>query len=315
MNPYPDDTFLARWLSNSLNEEERKAFEASPDYGRLIQVLSAMDRLAVPPLDHASLMARVKAGIETEKGRIVQMRKRRIWLSAAAAVIVLLIGTWIALRPVAPEILPMALQTGIGEQEQMALGEGSEVWLNAASELSFKVDDQTGNREAELTGEAHFTVSKGNPFQVKTHLGEINVLGTAFTVFARDSVMRVHCFEGKVWVQTIPGKSDSAHSDTLVKGQSVSYRSGMRLKSAHNRNQPEWMIGLANLKDVPLSEVIAEVERQFHVQIQTVGIDRNEIVDRIFTLEDRDTALEMAFGGKVKVDSISPGVYRLSPLK
>lgn len=97
------------------------------------------------------------------------------------------------------------IETPRGGQYQITLADGTKVWLNAASKLTYPSHFIGGSREVELVGEAYFEVapfaveSEKIPFLVKTAQQEIEVLGTQFNIkaYAEDNV-RTTLVEGAV---------------------------------------------------------------------------------------------------------------------
>ncbi|MDE5611659.1 MAG: FecR domain-containing protein, partial [Odoribacter sp.] len=71
-----------------------------------------------------------------------------------------------------------------GCEYQVVLADGTKVWLNAASELTYPVVFRGSERKVFLQGEGYFEVppDKERPFYVKTEEVELRVLGTAFNI-------------------------------------------------------------------------------------------------------------------------------------
>lgn len=79
------------------------------------------------------------------------------------------------------------LETPRGGQYQVALPDGTRVWLNASTRLYFPTVFKPGERKVQLSGEAYFEVKHdpANPFIVETATGtSLRVLGTSFNVSA-----------------------------------------------------------------------------------------------------------------------------------
>lgn len=76
------------------------------------------------------------------------------------------------------------IATQPGTHSKTILPDGSTVWLNAGSRLTYSKDFNTVTREVELSGEAYFDVTKDehHPFIIHTSTMHIKVLGTAFNV-------------------------------------------------------------------------------------------------------------------------------------
>ena len=96
-----------------------------------------------------------------------------------------------------------------GNAYELILADGTQVWLNAESELSYPTRFTGNTREVKLKGEAYFKVTKNaeQPFIVKTKEIDIRVLGTSFNVAAyqTDLTTSVTLVEGSVAVSTENG--------------------------------------------------------------------------------------------------------------
>ncbi|QXU39907.1 FecR family protein [Pedobacter sp. D749] len=95
------------------------------------------------------------------------------------------------------------LSTARGETYQVRLPDGSLVYLNAASSLTYTTSlIQNGQRIVTLSGEGYFEVAKDkqHPFIVKTGRQEVEVLGTHFNIssYADDEVEKTTLLEGSV---------------------------------------------------------------------------------------------------------------------
>lgn len=103
------------------------------------------------------------------------------------------------------------LQTGNGEQIQLILPDGSLVFLNAASKLTYPTSFIHQNtRKVELSGEAYFEIAKDSkhPFIVKTYnktnSQEVKVLGTHFNVsaYSDEQTITTTLLEGAVSIDS-----------------------------------------------------------------------------------------------------------------
>ena len=112
---------------------------------------------------------------------------RTTWLYAASILLCLVIG-WQAERLFTPqtESYPVIVETETGQQAKVKLPDGSSVWLNACSTLSYTTGNWKKERNVTLHGEAIFDVKSqnGKPFYVHTAHYKIKVLGTNFDVSA-----------------------------------------------------------------------------------------------------------------------------------
>ena len=162
-----------------------------------------------------------------------------------------------------------------GEQTVVQLPDRSTVTLNAESKLSYKPVSwfissishaSILSRNVRLEGEAFFEVIPGNRFSVHTGDKRVSVLGTSFNVQARTGVYRVTCLTGQVEVRTAqetallnPNMQATLHENKLKINSDIT----PSLATA-------WMQGKFVFVETPLQEVVAEVERQYNIQVTPV---------------------------------------------
>ena len=89
-----------------------------------------------------------------------------------------------------------------GQHAELYLADGTHVWLNSGSRLTFPGRFSKKVRHVELDGEGYFKVSSNikQPFIVGTNRCNIRVLGTEFNVLAyeKDSIWETALLEGAV---------------------------------------------------------------------------------------------------------------------
>lgn len=125
------------------------------------------------------------------------------------------------------------------DYQALVLPDGSEVYLNHHSRLSYEGDFEP--RTVHLEGEGFFKVVHGTtPFSVITPRGEITVLGTEFSVKSTSEAVAVDVKKGSVALRTAYDESQ------IKKGMKAVYKEGeqtvQRLKS--NREYRKWMRNL-----------------------------------------------------------------------
>lgn len=89
-----------------------------------------------------------------------------------------------------------------GKRSKISLPDGSQVWLNADSKLTYTEDFGEKKRELSLTGEAFFDVVKNpdKPFIIHVDKASVRVLGTSFNVksYSSDASIETSVVSGKV---------------------------------------------------------------------------------------------------------------------
>lgn len=171
----------------------------------------------------------------------------------------------------------MALTTPKGGQYQITLADGTHVWLNAASSLTYPVAFDGEKRVVSLQGEAYFEVSedKSKPFIVNTAKQRIEVLGTSFNINAYDNeeLTKTTLLSGTVQVNVAANGTTRGGSQILAPNQqSIVDDSG---KISVNKIDPyttiAWKDGLFNFHGLSIDESLKQVERWYDVKVAYEG--------------------------------------------
>ncbi|MBG9375313.1 FecR domain-containing protein [Panacibacter sp. DH6] len=143
---------------------------------------------------------------------VIQIRSRRKYfyaLSGVAAVLVIFIMAWMFTGTQRTSTPPekeakQNLVAENGSRTRTILPDGSTVWLNAGSHVTYDKDFTGKTREVTLDGEAYFDVVKlpDRPFVVHVSGYDIRVLGTAFNVksYVTDKTVETTLIRGLVQV-------------------------------------------------------------------------------------------------------------------
>ncbi|MBB6237068.1 ferric-dicitrate binding protein FerR (iron transport regulator) [Pedobacter sp. AK013] len=159
------------------------------------------------------------------------------------------------------------LSTNNGETYQVRLPDGSLVWLNAASSLSYNTAlVHSGKRSVNLVGEAYFEIAKDkkHPFIVKTGTQEVEVLGTHFNVnaYADESTTKTTLLEGSV---KIKNKTDQK---IIVPGEQATVnKDNISVDKVNTEYAIAWKNGVFRFTDKTLEAGMLEVARWYNVQV------------------------------------------------
>lgn len=167
-----------------------------------------------------------------------------------------------------------------GEVNQFELPDGSKVWLNAKSKITYTQYLIGSGRHLSLDGEAYFHVvsDPDNPFFVSTSDAQIKVTGTKFAISAYhdDPFVTTHLEEGVVTF--ISKTSDIAHE--LKPGQLVrldKQSKSLELNTPKNVEAAAWRSGELNFYDESLDRIAKTLERRFDVDIQFANDSMKEL--------------------------------------
>ncbi|MFA4867329.1 MAG: FecR domain-containing protein [Pedobacter sp.] len=152
-----------------------------------------------------------------------------------------------------------------GGEYQIVLPDGTKVWLNSESSLSFPVVFKGNTRKVTLSGEAYFEVAKNknSPFSISVKGTEIKVLGTHFNVEAYDDV-NTTLVEGSVQLK------NKTQSVVLKPGESGLTQNDGRFKieQADLESVTGWKNGYFVFHNKELKSIMEQVERWYDVDIE-----------------------------------------------
>lgn len=169
------------------------------------------------------------------------------------------------------EIVYNTITTPNGGQYQVSLPDGSMVWLNAASSLSFPVNFTGKQRKVSVTGEAYFEIKKNRnkPFIVQAGRQEVEVLGTEFNVNSyQPESISTSLVAGAVKVIN----TSSRQQVILQPGkQAVLNNQQIAVNGFNEENVTSWRKGLFSYTNASLSTVMADFERWYDVEVVYEG--------------------------------------------
>jgi transmembrane sensor len=159
-----------------------------------------------------------------------------------------------------------------GVRSQVTLPDGSNVWLNAESTITFKVPFDQKSRDVSLTGEAYFDVQKnpGVPFVVSTGIVNVRVLGTKFNykAFENENNIEVVLAEGKVSLNT---EGEKRENEVIMKpGDRAVFDKTSNLTKVTNEKIEKyiaWHDGKLVFDETLMPEVATQIGRWFGVDV------------------------------------------------
>jgi transmembrane sensor len=204
-------------------------------------------------------------------------------LATGAVVAVLLLATlmfWLG--------QPSVYVTDVGETLVVRLDDGSRVTLNTSTKILVRFEKDRRDIEL-LEGQALFQVAPdpSRPFRVTAAETSVVALGTEFEVLRSDSAVKVTLVEGRISVAPSPNAPPSrlaATGDTLAtRGSKV------EIGKQDTKVALSWVGGKIDLRDVPLTAAIAEVNRYTHKRIVLDSpADADTRISGVFATGDRE---------------------------
>lgn len=191
------------------------------------------------------------------------------------------------------------LSTARGETYEIRLPDGSMVWINAATTLTYPASfTSSDTRTVELNGEAYFEVAKNKsqPFIVKTAKQELEVLGTHFNInsYADEGQTLTTLLEGSVKIneQTLlkPGEQAQLLANGIIK-----------VKSANIEEAIGWKNGFFLFDKDDLPAVMRQISRWYNIDVKYEGeIPKASFDGKVYRNLNLSKALEVLKYANVK---------------
>jgi len=226
-----------------------------------------------------------QADFKTDAGktRIISMRLTFIRI-AAVALILLSVGS-VAFFLVSSGALDKKIAYATGNDQKnllIELPDGSSIFLNRNSELTFRKNFSSKSRDVKLKGEAFFNIASdaSKPFIIDAGNARVMVLGTSFNVITSNENSEVEVFvkTGKVLLTG----TDNSRSIELDPGYIGRIDSEKTTKSINkDPNYLSWNTGLLVYNGQTLDVVFKDLKRVYNMDI---------VADDISILENRWTS-------------------------
>ncbi|MCF7561078.1 FecR family protein [Sabulilitoribacter multivorans] len=273
---------ILKWFEGEISAEDIKKRYPNEDFSTLEKLGFYSKQLEAPKIDAQKALADFKSRKFNKKETKVIPLNFKSFLKIAAIFVVMLTSSYFLFFN-----NTKSFETQIAQTKTLNLPDNSEVILNAQSKLSFNKKEWKESRNLELDGEAFFKVTKGEKFTVNTDAGSIQVLGTQFNVKERDKYFEVQCYEGSVSV------TSNQEKVILTPGKSFRVVNGdVSLVNDFNAENPSWLAKESSFNNVPLWQVINELEIQYDLKIDATKVNTSKTFSGSFTHTDKNIALQ-----------------------
>lgn len=263
----------------------------------------------------APMDAEIKAEVLTNLHKQIDKPARSrsfSWIKISAAVLLpvfILLGAYFYFSKdttVPEEFIVMAES---GYKTKILLPDGTNVWLNSDSRLSYSSDFNRNNRHVKLEGEAFFDVNAntGVRFIVETEKVNVVVQGTAFNVSAYkdDATIDVSLLRGKVRLESYP---DNTFLTELNPDQAASVlKENMQweIRDCDVETESLWRQNKLRFENAPAKEVFHKLERWYGVTISVQNMNDNILYGFTLKSESLREILD-------EINKITPIEYRVN---
>ncbi len=201
--------------------------------------------------------------------------KKIIWLrelTKIAVVFVVAFGiSWFLHAPPKQEIAYNTVEVPFGQRVKLTLPDGSSVWLNALTKLTYPAVFNEHERIVTLDGEGFFEIThhKDQPFKVRTPQHQVTVLGTTFNVYAygNSPSFEATLIEGAVMVHEL-SHPEKQHS--LKPGSQLFFdeeNQQLQYQEVNPGDYTSWKDGLYCFNDISFGEMTKRLSHHFNTKI------------------------------------------------
>lgn len=257
---------LNRWMAQSpanerLFKESLRIWEKNRPYFSQIEIIADREKIKDQIIKRFS-----------QSGKSVGLNYYLIRIAAMLALpLILGIGWYLDSRQMSNDSQLCEVITPKGQISKCVLSDGTLVWLNASTTLTYNPALKGGTREVNLDGEAYFEVStnKDKPFIVTTKQVKIKVLGTVFNLKAYSGEDKV---EATLEEGSIEFSIDGCPNEPIkVKpGEQVIFditQKKIIMGKVETYLHMAWKDGKYVFKNADLGTIILELEKLYDVRI------------------------------------------------
>jgi ferric-dicitrate binding protein FerR (iron transport regulator) len=205
-----------------------------------------------------------------------------------------------------------------GKRSEITLADGTRIWLNAGSQLSYPVKFKGNTREVYLAGEAFFEVESdpAKPFHVITGDMKIQVTGTKFNVtsYSSDQTTQAVLLSGKI---DAARNKRFARPVELEPGERIVYN---RLEDNMEKDLVDvelyasWVNGYLRFDNEPVENIFKKLERYYNKNILTEKLSgQPKFTGKLDLADDLEKVLKnIGFSASFSVDCEND-VYLIRP--
>lgn len=278
------DELIASHLNGGLDksslDELKKWMAASPENERYFMY---RQEIWFSVVDHEKHLYNKKKAFDAFKARVgvakgADQKKRNSMVFWRYAAVVALLVTFSALsfwqggERVKDSFAQIVVEAPLGSRSKLFLPDGTMVWLNAGSRMSYSQGFGVDDRKVQLEGEGYFEVMHNQkiPFLVGTKDLQVRVVGTKFNFrnYPQDAEAVVTLEEGKVALKNLMHREQEvmlAPNERVILNKTDGK---MWVEKATATNALQWTMGYLFFDEEMLVDIAAELERSYHVKIK-----------------------------------------------
>jgi len=270
---------IERYIHNQTDQDEVKRLNIRIKNNQEISSWLEQEIIASPSTMDNDVQARIFRDIEnkidikdkTDKAEQNHFQLTK-WLRVAAMFVlpvITAVGMYFYRSP--DETVPGQLVVAVerGQKANITLPDGSKVWLNSQSRLTYSTNFNVRQRELQLDGEAYFEVAHNpnKPFIVRSNDISVRALGTAFGVKAYNEDMLISSILmiGKVLVTTPDGEAILMPNERIIYDKTKHKKEQSTVANATDFTG--WIHNELRFEDESLGDIAKTIRRIYNVEV------------------------------------------------
>ncbi len=277
----PIDNLIIKYLSKDITLEEEECLlewlelsEKNKQYFRSLKDIIDLERLDAD---------RNESQVESQWNKLLRIlqpsslrpNKSKYFINnllSYAAVFILALLSYHLIHLLRSEkednlIVETRIETGIGDRSKIFLPDGSVVWINACSSISYDNKFGADTRKVYLKGEAFFDIKTDSlkPFLVHTDIFTYRVTGTSFNVYSFDdeNEKSIALIEGSVTIEYNNNKEKLYPGEIFIYDKTTETISRKRINTD---SFSSWRYGGLVFDEMTFEDLTRRLERAFNVK-------------------------------------------------
>ena len=269
-----------RYIQNRANQDEVRRLSVWIKNNQEISLWLEQQIMASSSIIDSEVRMRMLRNIETAIGsenKSDNQKQSRIrfqlnkWMRVAAMFILPLLtagGVYFYMSRESSSA-PLVIAVERGQKANITLPDGSKVWLNSQSKLTYSANFNIKKRELQLDGEAYFEVAHNpnKPFIVQSNDISVEALGTAFGMKAynEDKLISSILMRGKVRVTTPDGEAILMPNDRIMYDKTT--RKKVKNAVTNATDFTGWIHNELRFENESLGDIAKTIQRIYNVDI------------------------------------------------
>lgn len=269
----PEKKVIDEWFDEKLNAEQ-------PDFLADPAKANMLHQEMISHINEARVINPIASNLYPPA-----YRKTAGWLKVAASLLIISGLSYYGInmlykeKPAVP-VTYQAYNTPNGKVKKIMLQDGTEIWMNAATQIRVASDFATSKLRAIYLdkGEAFFHVKRDTlrPFSITTKNFVTTVLGTSFNIksYPELNTYQVAVASGKVKVEEMTGGKLRLLSAGLIKDEVLNYSLKKNTYALSKENVTyikHWKVdGLLYCENLNLVEIGAALSRQYNIPVRVI---------------------------------------------